>query len=234
MKSWCQSVVGNQKTFQYAVWKVQTHGNTVTCIAIYRPPYSARNQETVTKFVGEFTVWLASISGSFSNMIVLGDFNIHINDENDNETGIFVDTMIALGFNQHVSFPTHRAGNILDLVFTETCNSIEVKSCTPGPILSDHTAVKIVVTQSTQYIQRKFIKYRKLRDINNNQLNNDHEVSDIVNGPTDDMVDELESKLLQALDKHAPDIRKTVTVRHRLHWYTDKIKEQKRRIRRRE
>ena len=103
----------------------------------------------------EFTVWLASISGSFSNMIVLGDFNIHINDENDNEAGIFVDTMTALGFNQHVSFPTHSAGNILDPVFTETCNSIEVKSCTPGPILSDHTAVKIVITQSTQYIQSK-------------------------------------------------------------------------------
>ena len=124
----------------------------------FRPPYSVANQETVTKFVDEFTVWLASTSGSFSNMIVLGDFNIHIKDENDNVAGIFVDTMIALGFNQHMSFPTHRAGNILDLIFTETCNSIEVKSCTPGPILSDHTGVKIVVTQSTQYMQRKLIK----------------------------------------------------------------------------
>ena len=112
--------------FQYAVWKVETHGNSVTCIPIYRPPYSATNQETVTKFMDEFTVCLASISGSFSNMIVLGDFNIHINDENDNEAGIFVDTMIALGFNQHVSFPKHRADNILELVFAETCNSIEV------------------------------------------------------------------------------------------------------------
>ena len=173
----------------------------------------------------EFTVWLASISGSFSNMIVLGDFN----DENDNEAGIFVDTMIALGFNQHVSFPMHRAGNIL-----ETCNSIEVKSCRPGPIFSDHTAVEIVVTQLTQSIQRKLIKYRKLRDIDIDQLNNDLEVSDIVNGPIDNMVEELESKLLQALDKHTPEITKTVTVRHRLPWYTDKINEQKRRIQRRE
>ena len=182
----------------------------------------------------KFTVWLASISSSFSNMIVLGDFNIHINDENDNEAGIFVDTMIALDFNQHVSFSTHRAGNILDLVFTETCNSIEVKSCRQGPIKSDHTAVEIVVTQLTQYIQRKLIKYRKLRDIDINQLNNDLEVLDIVTDSVDDMVDELESKLLQPLNKHAPEITKTVTVRHRLPWYSDKIKEQKRRICRRE
>ena len=35
------------------------------------------------------------------------------------------------------------------------------------------------------------IKYRKLRDIDTDQLNNDLEVSDIVNGPIDDMVDEI-------------------------------------------
>ena len=44
---------GNQKTFQYAVWKV---GNSVTCIAIYRPPYSLTNQEMVTKFLDKLTV----------------------------------------------------------------------------------------------------------------------------------------------------------------------------------
>ena len=41
---------GNWKSFQYAIWKVETHGNSVTCIAIYRLPYSSTNQEMVTKF----------------------------------------------------------------------------------------------------------------------------------------------------------------------------------------
>ena len=54
----------------------------------------------------------------------------------------------------------------------------------------------------------------------------------IVNGSIDDMVDQLESKLLQILNKHALEITKTVTVRHRLPWYTDIIKEQKRICRR--
>ena len=109
---------GNQKTFQCAIWKVETHGNSVICIIIYRTPYSSTNQETVTKFLDEFIEWLANILGSISNMIVLGDFNVHINDENDNEAGIFEDTITALGFNQHVTFPTHQKGNLLDLVFT--------------------------------------------------------------------------------------------------------------------
>ena len=156
---------GNQKMFQHAIWKVETHGNSVTCIVIYRPLYSLTNQETVTKFLDKFTEWLANILGTFSNTIVLGDFNIHINDENDNDAGIFVGAITALGFNKHVTFPTHWVGNILDLVFTETCNSIKVKSCGPGPILSDHTAVNIVIAQPSQSIQRKLIKYRKLKDI---------------------------------------------------------------------
>ena len=62
---------GNQQMFQHAIWKVETHGNSVTCIVIYRPPYSLRNQETVTKFLDKFTEWLANILGTFSNMIVL-------------------------------------------------------------------------------------------------------------------------------------------------------------------
>ena len=111
---------GNPKTCQHAIWKFETHGNSVTCVVIYRSPYSSTNQETVTKFLDKFTEWLANILGSFSNKIVLGDFNVHINDENDNGAS----TITALGFNQHVTFPTHQEGNILDLVSTETCNSI--------------------------------------------------------------------------------------------------------------
>ena len=167
-------------------------------------------------------------------MIVRGDFNVHINDENNNEAGIFEDTITAPGFNQHVTFPIHQEGNILDLVFMETCNSIKVKSCRPGPILSDHTAVDIVMAQPSQPIQRKLIKYKKLKDIDTNQLNRDLEVSDTDTGSIDDMVEDLESKLLQALNKHTPEITKTVTVRQIIPWYTDKIKEQKRRVCRRE
>ena len=51
----------NQKIFQHAIWKVETHSNSVTCRVIYRPPYSSTNQETVTKFLDEFTEWLANI-----------------------------------------------------------------------------------------------------------------------------------------------------------------------------
>ena len=64
-------------------------------------------------------------------------------------------------------------------------------SCGPGPILSDHTAVDIVIDQPSQSIQRKLIKYRKLKDIDIDKLNRELEVSDIITGSTDDMVEDL-------------------------------------------
>ena len=69
-------------------------------------------------------------------------------------------------------------------------------------------AVHIVMTQPSQPIQRKLIKYRKIKYIDINQLNRDLEVSDTVTGSLDDMVEDLESKLLQALNKHTPEITK--------------------------
>ena len=179
--------------FQHAIWKVKTHSNSVTCIAIYRQPYSSTNQETVTKFLDKFKECLANILGSFSNMIALGDFNVHINDENDNEAGMFEDTLTALGFNQHVTFPTHWEGNILDLVFTDRYNSIKATLCRPGPIRSDHMVVDIAMAQPSQPIEKKLIKYRKLKEIDINQLNRDLEVPDTVTGSIDDMVEDLES-----------------------------------------
>ena len=61
------------------------------------------------------------------NSIILGDFNMHIEDPTDNNYKIFVDTMEALGLKQHVVKPTHQKGNILDLILTEVTSQIKVR-----------------------------------------------------------------------------------------------------------
>ena len=42
------------------------------------------------------------------NAIILGDFNMHIEDPTDNNSKSFVDTMAALGLWQHVNKSTHQ------------------------------------------------------------------------------------------------------------------------------
>ena len=59
-----------------------------------------------------------------NKLIILGDFNIHGNDNSDENAIIFMDIIMALGLEQHVYFPTHKAGNTLDLVMTELGSKI--------------------------------------------------------------------------------------------------------------
>ena len=50
----------------------------------------------------------------------------------------------------------------------------------------------------------------------------------------EDVVSDLDARMKNALNKHAPEITKTVIVWNRFLWYYEEIKEQKRVVRRRE
>ena len=80
---------------------------------------------------------------TYNNIVILGDFNLHINDQEDLNTGIFIDTITALGLDQYIDFATHNKGNSLDLGMAEPLGKIKVTSCIPGPFFSDHCAVNL-------------------------------------------------------------------------------------------
>ena len=68
---------------------------------------------------------------------------MHIEDLTETGTIIFNDTMQALGLKQHVTRPTHKQGNTLDLIFTELTSEIQVTNCTTHGYISDHSPVII-------------------------------------------------------------------------------------------
>ena len=68
------------------------------------------------------------MDGLFQKYHNLQGLHIHIDDPSDTEAQIFKDTMEALGLQQRVSFPTHCAGNTLDLIFTETTSQLNTKT----------------------------------------------------------------------------------------------------------
>ena len=134
---------GNLNTFQFTKWRVTSSSNKkhLNIIAIYRPLYSTANPQTIASFLDEFTNWLPDQLVENDNVLILGAFNIHINDQTDEDAGIFTDTMEVLGLSQHVEHPTHRLGNTLDLIFTETNGNTQLDSIREGPFFSDHSAV---------------------------------------------------------------------------------------------
>ena len=88
---------------------------------------------------------ISNLLPATTNNVILGDFNMHINDMSSNDLVIFNDTLMAPGITQHVTTSTHAKGNILDLILTEEATSIKLMSCQVGPFLSDHKLVSGVL-----------------------------------------------------------------------------------------
>ena len=120
---------GNNEAFEQAIWKLQTSNQTLHLCAIYRPPDTSE-----MLFIDDFMEFMADVIAEYSNLIVVGDFNIHINKENDPNASIFMDTNVALGLKQHTKGSTHRSGNCLDLVFTEELSRLKSHQLCGGSI----------------------------------------------------------------------------------------------------
>ena len=76
-----------------------------------------------------------------------------------------MDTMEAIGLQQHVSFQTHQAGNILDLIFMEATSQFSIGTF-KGRIIFDHRAVVAELSIGIQHIMGKTITFRNLKHIN--------------------------------------------------------------------
>ena len=83
--------------------------------AFYRPPPSSKNKLTYEMFVRDFSSFLESVTISEHPPVLLGDFNIHVDNGRDRDSKTFLDILYSADLFQHVKGSTHRAGHTLDL-----------------------------------------------------------------------------------------------------------------------
>ena len=201
-------------SFEYGIWIVKHPGITLTICGIYRPPPSAQNKLTINQFLDEFTEFTSEVITQHTNPIFIGDFNVHVNNLNNPDTEIFIDTMSALGLDQHVDFPTHKGGNTVDLLFTECIGRVEIGKCGPGEYISDHLAVEANILVDKEDIFQKDIRIRKLKNMDRAKFIEDLNLEEIPE--TDNintMVNTLEQKMKESLNCNAPETSRRITVR---------------------
>ena len=132
---------GGSSFFIHKLWycsKEQLHCfQNLTCsvTVIYHPTSSEEN--TIQTFTDELCELLTDILASQVNIIILGDFNIHVNDENDPDAIQFIDTMKALGLKQYINNLTQKIDNTLDLIFTEGASNIRLDKLEVEDLVSD-------------------------------------------------------------------------------------------------
>ena len=152
-------------------------------LGVYRPM-----DGSIPQFLDIFTKLLVDILTSNINLVVLGDFNIHVNDINYPNANIFLDTMTALGLKQHVEGPTHKSGNCLDLIFTEEMSRAKAIGCSQSMLLSDHNSIQCVLDIPKENCACKEITNRKLKDVDISQLVKDTSLEEIKTEKLDEMV----------------------------------------------
>ena len=114
---------------------IAIRGININLYIVYRPPNGS---------VIEFCNSLATILESNINMdkgklLMLGDFNIHLDEKNNPDTITFKDFLESFGLMNYTTFFTHTAKHILVLVISN--DSTLVHSVLPRHLLSDHLFV---------------------------------------------------------------------------------------------
>ena len=114
----------------------------------------------------KFTDWAAESVSTTNNVIMVGDFNLHINSPNDDDACNIMEITQVLGLHQNITFPTHILGNTLDLILSEANNKIKVEECTQGDYTSDHCLITCILGIDKLITTRKEIKYCKVKSVN--------------------------------------------------------------------
>ena len=225
---------GQMTSFQYGIWKVLSNQLKWTLIGVYRPPYSTVCPVTDAMFLNEYTVWLTNTLPMYSNVVIMGDFNLNVL----NETGYpatFIDNSQALGMKQLVSFFTHRSGSALDHIFNDVNSSVQIENVIPTIFTSDHRGVLATVITPKQTITTETIQSRNKKGVNIEELIQKIPVNELLEcDDLQSLVTKFEDELKNAYDELAPLTEKKVTNRPRNLWFNQEIADQKRVVRRRE
>ena len=103
-------------TFEVFEARVVCNNVSVTLICLYRPPYSKQTNNTNKMVLDEFPDFLHPLSDKKGEVIVMGDFNFHFDNQHDSEVCKLKSLLNDCCLQQLVGQPTHRCGHTLDWV----------------------------------------------------------------------------------------------------------------------
>ena len=137
----------------------------VKILLVYRPPGSS-----TSLFLEEFSKLLEHITADLRHkrLLIVGDFNIHVENSNDATARQFLDLLDSFDLVQHVGEKTHANGHTLDLVISNAMDHFVNDVKTTDPVIPDHLAVHSV----TGHLATKQTRHQRTRRPRNNLATN--------------------------------------------------------------
>ena len=104
-------------------------------------------------------------------MLIVGDFNYHVDNTTNPETIKFNKILELFNLQQHVKGPTDKMGRTLDLIMTRISDRLVTNIEMHDPTLSDHLAVTCMLQLKKPSLERVEIQCRRIRNINMDSFN---------------------------------------------------------------
>ena len=174
---------------------------------LYRPPPSTQNGLTVSMFFDEFPALLERLAVDSGKLLLLGDFNFHIDDTTNRQASNFLELLNNHNLVQQIIGPTHKDSHTLDLVITRVSEDTILRWSIMDPHLSDHKVIHAKLSLVRRRPQRIEKQYRKLRSVNSAAFRNDVMTSALFTSPArnvEDLCSRYDHELLKIADSHVP------------------------------
>ena len=198
---------------------------TTRVLLIYRLIPSRINKLRANDFHADFHNLFDQHALRNGHLLIVGDFNIHWDVDEDREKLLLDDMLKSANLRQHVNDATHIGGHTIDLVITKMDDNI-VDNLSVGSLLSDHFAIHFNLNVGKPPPLREFVQYRKLKSVNHQQLNEDLHNAGLVHESGNDvnqLVTQYNDQLSELLDIHAPMKNAKLVIKPRAPWYTPSI-----------
>ena len=159
--------IGKSQSFEYIDLTLKFTTKSARIIVVYRPLLSKENILNEATFFNEFSSLLETLvpSCGSEDVLIVGDFNFHINDVNNESARRFSDLITSFDYESHV-FATHKRGHTLDLILTISDDKFVSGVNVIDPAISEHFAVNCKLLFAKPTSERKCISFRNTKSIN--------------------------------------------------------------------
>ena len=117
----------------------------------------------------------------------------------------------------------HKDNHKFDLVIGGSDENLIADFHVHDPIISDNFAIHCNLNSDRLPNPKKTVPYRKVRSVNPDAFRQDILSSELLSTTFSDLCSKYDDVISAIVDKHAPLVTKTITVRPNSPWYTDDI-----------
>ena len=160
-------------SFQFAVWKLEIKNKVLTVVGVYHPPTKHHVNDSNEVFITKFLDFMSDLQLESKNIVILGDFNLHVDDKSDTDAQQFIDMVEASRLKQWIDFPTHKQENTLDLIITELAAGVQFEIVCCDPYILDHCIITCIFNIPKTKMKMKQVKYRNFKKVDIVEMIND-------------------------------------------------------------